>query len=141
MISNQASIGGRRVCSALSGEILEIQREGKLDGTDREKCGTGGAENVELFVFTVNLFLESVFYKGTSKSTLLFLLVLRLHQVQMKGELILQIVHIAEKRMIDEGIHGLSRGNKLGGVMRGLEPLQYSPLGKQGTEILDNLYP
>ena len=132
MISNQASIGGRRVCSALSGEILEIQRGGKLDVTDREKCGTGGAENVELFVFTVNLFLESVFYKGTSKSTLLFLLVLRLHQVQMKGELILQCVNLSGTRMIEVLIDGLYRGNNLGGLMRVLEHLQICYVGKRG---------
>ena len=44
MISKQAGIGGRRVYSDLSGEILEFKRGGKLDGTDRDKSGTGGAE-------------------------------------------------------------------------------------------------
>ena len=30
--------------------------------------------------------------------------------------------------MIDPGIDGLSRGNNLGGIMRGLEPLKFLPL-------------
>ena len=57
----------------------------------------------------------------------------------MKGELILNILHIAGTRMADAGIYGIYRGNNLGGKMRGLEPLQFIPLGKGATEILDNL--
>ena len=43
--------------------------------------------------------------------------------------------------MIEEGIYGVSRGKNLGGTMIGLEPLQFIPLGKGDTEILDNLEP
>ena len=59
----------------------------------------------------------------------------------MKGELILNILHIAGTRMADAGIYGIYRGNNLGGKMRGLEPLQFFLLGKGDTEISDKLDP
>ena len=55
--------------------------------------------------------LESVLYKGTSKTPLLFYLVLRLHQVHMRGELILHLIQIVGTRMIEAGIDDISRGN------------------------------
>ena len=45
----------------------------------------GDLKNMDVFFFTENLVLESVFYKGTSNSPLLFELVLCMHQVQIKG--------------------------------------------------------
>ena len=56
-----------------------------------------------------------MFYKGASKITLLFELVLSIHKVQIKGERILHIVPIAGITMIESGIDGLSRGNNMGG--------------------------
>ena len=44
MVSKKAGIVGRRVYFALLGEIFELHIVGKLDRTDREKCGKGGAE-------------------------------------------------------------------------------------------------
>ena len=72
---------------------------------------SGELKGVELFVLTDNLVFESVLYKGTLKSPLLFELVLRLHQVQMRGELILHVIHIAGTHMIEAGIDCLSRGD------------------------------
>ena len=86
---------------------------------------SGDLKGVEFFVFTDKLVFESVFYKGTSNPPLLFKLVLRLHQVQMRGEMILHVVHIAGTQMIEAGIDGLSRGKNLGGMMRGMNPLQF----------------
>ena len=59
----------------------------------------------------------------------------------MKGELILHVVHMYGTRMIKSGIYGLCRGNNLGGMMRGPEPLKVSPLGKGATERFDTLEP
>ena len=42
-------------------------------------------KNVELFALADNIAFESVFYNGTSKSPLLFEIVIRLYQAQMKG--------------------------------------------------------
>ena len=67
-----------------------------------------------------NLVLESIFYNETSKPPLLFEIVLRLKQVQMRGELILHDIKIAGTRTIEVGIERLSRGNNLGGIMRGI---------------------
>ena len=83
----------------------------------------GDLNNADLFVFTDNLVFECVFYKGTSKSPLLFELFLRLHKVQMKGDLILKVVHIAGTRMIEAVIESLPRGINMGEAIRGLEPL------------------
>ena len=43
----------------------------------------------------------------------------------MRGELSLHVIHISGTRMIEEGIDGLSIGNNLGGIVRGLNPLQF----------------
>ena len=43
--------------------------------------------------------------------------------------------------MLEAGIDGLSRGNNLGGRMRGFNPLQFVPLRKGAMEKSDKLYP
>ena len=101
----------------------------------------GELNNAKLFVFTENLVFESMFYKGTLKITLFFGIVLHFHQVQMKGELILHIIHIVGTHMIEAGIDGLSRGNNFGGMMRGLNPLKCVPLGKGDMERSEKLDP
>ena len=45
----------------------------------------------------------------------------------MRRELILNVIHISGNRKIEAGIDGLSRGDKLGGMMRRLNP-QFVPL-------------
>ena len=82
-------------------------------------------------MFTDNLVFERIFNKGTSKSPLLFEIVLRLHQVQMRGEMILHAIHITGTRMIEAGIDGIYRGDNLGGIVRGLNHLQSVPLYKK----------
>ena len=61
---------------------------------------SGELWDMELFVFTYNRVFKSVFYKGVSKTPLLFELVIGLHQVHTRGEFILHVVHIAETIMI-----------------------------------------
>ena len=73
----------------------------------------GELKGVEFFMFTDNLMFERVFYKGASKITLLFEIVLRLHQVQIIGELILHVIHIAGTQMIEARIDVISRGGNL----------------------------
>ena len=67
-------------------------------------------QDVEPFVFTDHMVFERVFYKGTSKTPFLFELVIRLHQVQMRGDLILHVVHITVTIIIEAGIYGILRG-------------------------------
>ena len=75
-------------------------------------------------MFTDNLVLQIMFYKGTSKQNLLVELVPRLQQVQMRGYLILHVIHIAGTRMIEAVIDVLFRGDNLAGMIRGLNPLK-----------------
>ena len=73
-------------------------------------------------MLTDNMLFESVFYRGKSKIPLLFELILRLHQVQMRGYLILHVVNTIEIRMTEKLIYGIPRGNNMGVIMRGLNP-------------------
>ena len=60
----------------------------------------GELQDMELFVFTNNMVFESVFYKWYIKILLIFEIVLRLHQVHMRGDMVLHIFHISGTRMI-----------------------------------------
>ena len=80
---------------------------------------------MELFALKDNLVVGNAFYRNTSKIPLLFELVLRLHQVQMRGYLILHVVNTVGTIIIEAGIDGISRGNNMGGMMRGLNPLKF----------------
>jgi hypothetical protein len=73
----------------------------------------------KIFIFTDNLTAEAAFWKGTSKSKLLFDLVLQLKELEVKVDLHLHIVHLSGKQMITEGTNGLSRANHGEGVMLG----------------------
>jgi hypothetical protein len=64
----------------------------------------------EVFLFTDNTTAEGAFFKGTSKWEHLFALVVRLYRLQMSGDVVLHLVHVAGKRMIKQGTDGLSRG-------------------------------
>ena len=46
----------------------------------------------------------------------------------MEGRLILNVVHIYGTRMIEVGIDSLSIENDMGGIMRGIEPLNFIPI-------------
>ena len=46
----------------------------------------------------------------------------------MRGELILHVIHITGTRRIDAGIYSLSGWEKLGGMIRKLNPLQFVAL-------------
>ena len=85
-------------------------------------------KGAELFIFMDNLVFESIFYKGTSKILLLFEIVLRLHQLQMIGELVLHVIHIVVIRIIEAGIDSIYGGENLGGMIRGVNSLQFYPL-------------
>ena len=66
---------------------------------------------------------------------------IHLHQFQMKGKLVFCIVCIEWTWMVEAGIEGLSRFNNLGGTMRGLNPLQFLPLGQGAVERFKGVYP
>jgi hypothetical protein len=61
-----------------------------------------------IFLFKDNLTAELVFTRGSGKSPEIFSLVLRLHKLQMEGNIFVQVVWIAGMRMIAWGGNGLS---------------------------------
>ena len=61
----------------------------------------------EVFLFTDNSTAEHAFSKGTSKSRLLYELVLRLRRLEIEYDLQLRVVHVSGKRMIAQGTDGL----------------------------------
>jgi hypothetical protein len=93
-----------------------------------------GERDVELFMFTDNFVTECAFFKGTSRSDLLFELVLRLRLLEMHSGWKLHVIHIAGTRMIRQGADGLSRGDMLSGVMGGKSMLSFVPLHLSALE-------
>jgi hypothetical protein len=87
-----------------------------------------------MFMMTDNSTAEACFYRGTSGSKKLFDLVLRLHKLEMTSGMVLHIVHVAGTRIIAQGTDGLSRGDLLEGVMKGIPFLSYVPLHLSALE-------
>ena len=100
-----------------------------------ELVGDGTLKDCEVFLFTDNSTAESVYHKGNLSSKPLFKLVLRLRQLEMKGDLILHVVHVAGTRMQAEGADGSSRGDHTTGVMAGQPILKYIPLHLSAPEV------
>ena len=94
----------------------------------------GELEGYELFLFTDNSVSESVAFKGNSSSELLFELVLRLRNLEMKFMCKINIIHVAGTRMIEQGTDGLSRGDMLEGVCRGDTMTSHIPLARTALE-------
>ena len=59
----------------------------------------------------------------------------------MRGDFILNVIHIAGTRMIDAWIDGISTGNNLGRIIGELNPLQFSPLDQLAVVKLAHLEP
>ena len=94
----------------------------------------GELEGYEMFLFTDNSVSESVAFKGNSSAELLFELVLRLHNLEMKFMCKINLIHVAGTRMIEQGTDGLSRGDMLEGVCRGDAMTSHIPLAKTALE-------
>jgi hypothetical protein len=93
-----------------------------------ELVDDGTLDGCEVFIFTDNDTAESAFFKGNSSSEALYELVLRLRLLEMKGNLILHMIHVAGTRMQEEGADGASRGDHSTGAMNGTSILNYVPL-------------
>jgi hypothetical protein len=87
-------------------------------------------DGCELFMFTDNSTAERAYFKGTSSSKLLFGLVLRLRQLEMRYDCRVMLIHVAGTRMIWQGADAISRGNQNVGVMRGESMLGHAPLSQ-----------
>ncbi len=72
---------------------------------------------------------------GNSSSHTLFELVLWLRKLEMQGDLIIHVIHVAGTRMEAEDADGASRGDLSTGVMGGENILCYAPLHLSATEL------
>jgi len=64
----------------------------------------------EVYVFMDNGTAEAMYCKGNSSSRLLFELILCLQMLEMMGGLLLNVIHVTDKQMVEEGTSGLSQG-------------------------------
>ena len=102
-----------------------------LVDTQEKEYQSGNFHNREVFICTDNSVAERAFYKGNSKSPLLFNLILRLRKLQLKANFKLHVVHVAGSRMIEQGTDGLSRGIICEGLLGSrYNFLAYLPLHK-----------
>jgi hypothetical protein len=85
-------------------------------------------------MFMDNSTVEAAFFRGTSSRERLFNLVLRLRKLEVEQQCLLNLIHVAGTRMIEQGSDGLSRGNLTKGVMTGQSMLSYVPLGQTALE-------
>ena len=123
--SNKLSSNYRELCN-----LVEAVEEAVIDGS---------VQVSELFIFTDNSVAEGCFYRGTASSRKLFNLVLRLRKAELKGGLLLHVIHVSGRRMIAQGTDGLSRGNFMEGVMAGARMLEFVPLHLNAIERSDTL--
>jgi hypothetical protein len=100
----------------------------------------GLLKNTEIFLFTDNFVAECAFYNGGSNVNKdLNELVLELWNMQMKGDFSLHVFHVAGTRMIESGIDGLSRGDKLEGIGKGMSVMNFVPIHLSPIERSDSL--
>jgi hypothetical protein len=100
----------------------------------------GRLRGAEVFLFIDNSTVEAVFYEGISTSRPLFELMLRLRKLEMEGELILHVIHVAGTQMITEGAdRGSRRGDLNQGVMAGQSILDFVPLHLTALDRSDKL--
>ena len=108
-----------------------------LVDTIEQEYEAGNFHNKEAFLCTDNSVAERAFYKGNSKSPLLFDLVLRLCKLQLKANFKLHVVHVAGTRMVEQGTDSLSRGMIYEGLLGArFNFLHYLPLNKTAIERL-----
>ena len=91
-------------------------------------------EDSEVFVITDNVVTESIFYKGSSKSSLLHDLIVRLQKMELEKQLRVHVVWCSGERMIEIGVDGLSRADFSSGVMKGDDLLKFLPFSKLALE-------
>ena len=124
---------------ATSRESSNYRELRNLTDTLEVMAGEGTLRGTELFLFTDNSTAESAFDKGSSSSRLLFELVLRLRNLEMKEACKIHLSHVSGKRMIAQGSDGLSRGNLSEGVMRGAGMKGFIPINKTAFDRSSSL--
>ncbi len=111
-----------REATNLAERIARLGAEGRLRGS-------------LLVVLTDNSTFESTFWKGGSRtSRKLHQIILDLYKASRDGGFILKVYHISGRRMISSGVDGLSRGDRLEGMMAGGHPLSFVPFDEGAND-------
>lgn len=106
------------------------------------QMGRGGdLAGVEVFLFTDNTTAEAAFNRGSSSSKKLYELVKEVKLMEMVFGTKIHIIHVAGKRMIEQGTDGLSRGCLTDGVMIGQVMTSFIPLHQHAVERSPTLLP
>jgi hypothetical protein len=110
-----------------------------LVSTLEQMAEAGELTGMELFLFTDNSTAEAAFHRGSSSSKLLYELVKKVKVMEMLFLTRIHIIHVAGKRMIQQGTDGLSRGCLTDGVMIGREMSSFVPLHRHALERSNGL--
>ena len=89
----------------------------------------------EFFFFADNSVSEDAFFKGSSISSLLFELILRLKELEINGCMRIHFIHVAGTLMMQQGTDDLSCGCLTGGVMQGTKMKYFVPLKTTALEL------
>jgi hypothetical protein len=96
---------------------------------------------VEIFLFTDNSTAEAAFNRGSLSNKELFDMVKQVKVMEMLYLTRVHIIHVAGKRMIEQGTDGLSRGCLTDGVMVGKDMTSFVPLHQGAIERSRELLP
>ena len=93
----------------------------------------------ELFLFTDNEVAERTYFRDSSKSSRLHMMILELRKMELDGELIIHFIWILGMRMIAQGTDGVSCADLSSGVMGDQDFLKYLPLDETAIERQEGL--
>jgi hypothetical protein len=125
--------------SDTDGKSSNFRELRNLVSTLEQMALAGELKGVEMFLFTDNSTAEAAFQRGSSSSKLLYELVKKLKVMEMLFLTRIHIIHVAGKRMIQQGTDGLSRGCLTDGVMIGREMSTFVPLHRHALERSNGL--
>ena len=81
-------------------------------------------------MLTDNNTTETDYHNGKSSSPEFFELFIRFRILELYHGLKLHLLHVAGTRMTEQGTYGVSQGNQLEGVLRGVNMLNFLPIHK-----------
>jgi hypothetical protein len=96
----------------------------------KQAVHSGDLDGAEVFMFTDNSTTEAAWFNGTSKSKLLFNLVVELKLLELTHGVKFHLIHVAGTRMISQGTDGISRGMLMEGVLVGEAMSSFIPINK-----------
>jgi hypothetical protein len=106
-----------------------------------DEAQTGNLDYSEVFMFTDNSTVESCAVKGSSSSSRLLDLIIRLRCLGTDYGIKVSIFHIAGTRMIAQGTDGVLRGFLGAGVMSGESMISYIPIHLSACDRSSQLLP